>query len=181
MCVGCGTKCKSTWGTTSRTFRSIQASGWERHHIVPRSCNGTNDDVNLVYLSKTDHIKVHGLLSVMCNDPVLSSIFCFMTSICGCRQRKVEIRDIEVLLNDKDLLEELAIARSVHSTNLRMAHTKYKNGDDLNEFETKVRKTCLSLLYFLFIFIYYLCPHHFSLQLISISFILIVVPSICCN
>ena len=79
-----------------------------------------------------------------------------MTSICGCRQRKVEIRDIEVLLNDKDLLEELAIARSVHSTNLRMAHTKYKNGDDLNEFETKVRKTCLSLLYFVFIFIYYL-------------------------
>ena len=112
--------------------------------------------MNLVYLSKIDHIKVHGHLSVMCNDPVLSSIFCFMTSTSGCRQRGVELVDVVALLNDEGLLEELAIARSVHSTNMRVAHEKNRAGGVLNEFETKVRKTCLSFLYFPFIFIYYL-------------------------
>ena len=130
--------------------------GWERHHIIPRSCNGTNDDVNLVYLSKTDHIIVHGHLSLMCSDPVLQSTFSFMTSKRGCGLRGVELADVVNVLNDESLLEELAIARSVHSTILKEAHAKYSRGDNLNKYETKVRKTCLSLLYFVFIFVHYL-------------------------
>ena len=137
-------------------FAKYKGLGWERHHIVPRSCNGTNDDVNLVYISKTKHIKVHGYLSMMCTDSALAAAFCFMTSQGGCDQRGVEIRDVVALLNDEGLLEELAIARSVHSTNLRVAHEKKRTGSVLDKFETKVRKTCLSFLYFVFIFVHYL-------------------------
>ena len=137
-------------------FTKYKGLGWERHHIVPRSCNGTNDDVNLVYISKTKHIKVHGYLSMMCTDSEIAAAFCFMTSQGGCNRRGVEIRDVVALLNDEGLLEELAIARSVYSTNLRVVHEKKRTGSVLDKFETKVRKTCLSLLYFVFIFVHYL-------------------------
>lgn len=34
----------------------------ERHHILPRSMNGTNDSANLVYLTPEEHYLAHGLL-----------------------------------------------------------------------------------------------------------------------
>ena len=129
-------------------FIRYKSRGFERHHIIPRSCEGGNERENLVYLSKTDHIKVHGHLAVMCNDPILPKIFCFMTSSRRCAGLTETMDQVQQLLNDEGLLEVLAISRSIYSIFLKNTHAKRKNGDDLNEYETMVRETCSSLFFF---------------------------------
>lgn len=46
-------------------------TGLERHHIVPASCGGTNDQNNLVYLTSREHLLCHLLLvKIYHNNPV---------------------------------------------------------------------------------------------------------------
>ena len=49
----------------------VKHPGLERHHIVPRSCGGTNDKENLVFLSTKEHFICHLLLiKIYHNQPV---------------------------------------------------------------------------------------------------------------
>lgn len=43
----------------------------ERHHIIPLSCNGTNDPLNLVYLTTREHFICHRLLVKMYKDEII--------------------------------------------------------------------------------------------------------------
>jgi hypothetical protein len=46
--------------------------GLERHHIIPSSCGGTNDEGNLVYLTTREHLICHRLLiRIYKNQPIL--------------------------------------------------------------------------------------------------------------
>lgn len=42
-----------------------RTSGQERHHIIPKCLNGTNNDSNLVYLTYREHYVAHQLLHKM--------------------------------------------------------------------------------------------------------------------
>ena len=75
---------QSTWTKTKKERYRLSCL-YERHHIIPVSCGGSNHDYNLVYILIKDHIKIHGYLSVMFSNPGLHSIFCYMTSRGRCR------------------------------------------------------------------------------------------------
>ena len=49
-----------------------KVSTFEKHHIIPSSCGGTNDQSNLVYLTTREHLLCHLLLVKMYKD---NSIF----------------------------------------------------------------------------------------------------------
>lgn len=53
--------------TNNAKFRK-KAIGLERHHIIPSSCGGTNDDSNLVYLTTREHLICHLLLVKLYKD-----------------------------------------------------------------------------------------------------------------
>lgn len=42
----------------------VKFTGSERHHIIPKSLGGTNEDTNLVYLTPREHFVCHLLLAI---------------------------------------------------------------------------------------------------------------------
>lgn len=113
----------------TQLFNKFRSQDYERHHISLRSCKGENHPLNLVYLSKKDHIiRVHEYLSMIFNKITTrfcESIFCFMTSTSGCCKRRLEIPDVEqYLVNESLLQQELAYACTQHSMNLKARSSK---------------------------------------------------------
>jgi hypothetical protein len=49
----------------------IKSPGFERHHIIPRSCGGTNEKTNLVYLTTREHLVCHLLLVKIYKDNLI--------------------------------------------------------------------------------------------------------------
>ena len=161
---------QSTWTKTKKD--SYRRSGlYERHHIIPTSCGGSNHDYNLVYILIIDHIKIHGYLSVMFSDPGLHSIFCFMASTSRCRGL-ISMQRLQAALTQDDLLQSLVCARAENRRYKLSIHKKVKNGDALDDEEKKVINSShtlflviyfvplniLHLLYsFLFICMFQLC------------------------
>lgn len=48
-----------------------EISGYiERHHIIPKSLGGTNDNENLIYLTAKEHFIAHHLLTKMCEEEI---------------------------------------------------------------------------------------------------------------
>lgn len=45
----------------------IDGEYMERHHIIPKSCGGSNETQNLIYLFPEEHYIAHGLLAL--NNP----------------------------------------------------------------------------------------------------------------
>lgn len=49
-------------------IRTNENGYYEKHHIIPRSCGGTNEHSNLIILTAKEHFVCHLLLTKMCLD-----------------------------------------------------------------------------------------------------------------
>jgi len=69
----------------------------ERHHILPKSMGGTDEDDNLVYLSLREHVLAHHLLWRMHRNPSMAFAFTMMSRRAG--KAPEEIRKAQSLIN----------------------------------------------------------------------------------
>lgn len=92
-----------------------------RHHIVPRSCNGSNDESNLVNLPYKAHVIVHHLLAkIYQNTKFESKMKCAYELMIGVKPiRKNRIRkivDINDRLNDFKKILTYHIVKNIYTS-----------------------------------------------------------------
>ena len=83
----------------------------EKHHVVPRSWGGSNEESNLVWLTFPEHFRAHYWLAVSGNEQPMWMACVFMAG--GKESRRKE--ELEKLSQDSEWLEMLEEARSGHS------------------------------------------------------------------
>ena len=115
-------------------------SGYEIHHIQPRSLGGSDDDENLVKLTYLEHLIAHYLLARDSDSFDMARAFFMML---GENIKKVNKEDLKNL-NEEDLLElslvrEKALEKSREETSKRM-HEFYKNPENRKAFSERIRK-----------------------------------------
>lgn len=77
----------NTWYYSIINRRTIKPEGYsERHHIIPKSLGGSNDQSNLVYLTAREHFLVHWLLTKMCEGENKKKMYFAMYSLSWTRK-----------------------------------------------------------------------------------------------
>lgn len=93
---------------------------YERHHIIPKCLDGTNDKENLVLLTAREHFLCHWILArIYTNNNKITSAFWAM-----CNQRKKSV--IRYIPNSRIYQE----AREMHSKNISKIKKGRKMSDD---------------------------------------------------
>lgn len=74
----------------------LQPGAFEKHHILPRACNGTNDISNLVLLPVKAHFVAHHLLTKIYKNTkfqhVINAAYCCMCFMPNARNKSISYR-----------------------------------------------------------------------------------------
>lgn len=68
--------------TRKKLFRSKKSGTYEKHHIIPKCLNGTNDSSNLILLTPREHYIAHLLLTQMYTGKIKSKLCCAFMRMC---------------------------------------------------------------------------------------------------
>lgn len=89
--------------------RPLHLNNCERHHIIPKSMGGNNEESNLIYLTGRHHLVAHWLLYKIYNNKQMAMAFFIMSQ----NKSRYRVTDLEINLSKKaylihgDLMQEV--------------------------------------------------------------------------
>jgi len=115
----------------------------ERHHILPKSMGGTDEEDNLVYLTLREHVFAHHLLWRIHRNPSMAFAFTMMSRRAG--KDPEEIRKAQSLINkgrkfSQERKDQLSLALIGHK---KPAGFGKKLSDRLNNFHHLAKRVSI--------------------------------------